>query len=53
MIRIDNIHACKIELTEDGWKFYFFSRECDFEVTVLRDHSLRIRQEKPLVSEDK
>jgi len=51
-MRVDNIYACKIELTEDGWRFYFFSPDCDVEVTVLRDFSLRIRQEKPIKEND-
>jgi len=48
MIRIEDIYSCKVELTKEGWRFYFFSSTCDFEITVLRDFSIRIRQEKPL-----
>jgi len=48
MFRVDGIYACKIELTKDGWRFYFFSDKSDVEVTILKDFSIRIRQERPL-----
>jgi len=47
VLRIDEIYACKVELTEEGWRFYFFSQDSDVEITVLNDFSLRIRQERP------
>jgi len=48
MININEIYACKIELTKDGWRFYFISSKSDVEVTILKDFSIRIRQERPI-----
>jgi len=53
MIEIHKIFACKIELTEEGWRFYFLSSKSDVEVTILKDFSIRIRQEKPLIEDDR
>ena len=52
MLRIGEIYACRIELTKDGWRFYFFSDKSDVEVTILKDFSIRIRQERPLNEEE-
>lgn len=47
MLIINKICACKVELTEEGWKFHILSQDSDVEITVLNDFSLRIRQERP------